>query len=191
MTLAWKLFRCIWHLLQTSWGLQCADHSLRLEWKNTTATFASDSWICHQCQSRASHHNFIAPKYFTIILFIVIRSSGRQLRFSLTQHWQDDCLVEVTESQIDFVRVEGASPWWEAAPESNSNMIGNVWETITSTISPFPGISTTSQLHVPSLTSCPYMPIKFLHPSVHLEPYTWQLVSSHCFCACSTYSPAQ
>lgn len=53
--------------------------------------------------------------------------------------------------QIDSVRVEGASPWWEAAPEGNSTMSGNVWETNTSTISPFPGISTTSQLHVPSL----------------------------------------
>ena len=151
MTPAWELSRCVWHLLWMSWGLQCADHSLILEWKNTTATFASDSRICRQCQSKASHHNSITPKYFTVILFTLIRSSGRQLRFSLTHHWQDDGLVEVTGSQIASVRVEGASPWWEAAPECNSSLIGNVWETNTSMISPFPGISTTSQLQAPSL----------------------------------------
>jgi hypothetical protein len=173
-----------------SWRPLCADRSLRLEWKNTTATFVTDSWICRQCQSKASHHNFRTPKYFTIILFTLIRSSGRQLRFSLTQHWQDSGLIEVTESQIDSVRVEGASLWWEAAPESNSNMIGNVSETHPWSVPSLAFLQLPNSTY-PHYTSCPYMPIKFLHPSVHLVPHTWQLVSSNCFHACSTYSPAQ
>lgn len=112
----------------------------------TVPTFASDSRVSWQCHSTASHNNFRTPNSCTVILFTLIRSSGRQLRFSLMQHWQGRWPCRDWQCKS-----EGSLRLMSSPFKSNSNMIGNVWETHIFMISPFP-----TPLPVPtcSLNSC-------------------------------------
>lgn len=66
----------------------------------TVPTFASDSWVSWQCHSTASHNNFRTPNSCTIILFTLIRSSARQLRFSLSSIDKDGGLVETDNVRV-------------------------------------------------------------------------------------------